>query len=439
MKYRTDYWKEIDKIKLPQKIDDDYVKKILKNNLNDSYNLEKIYGICGKDVTNIDMSNLSYESFLKLSFDSNTIFSKEQINRFKPDNILKKSSEYYEGIEDLHKAGINGDGVKIVIMDDPFDHTIGEFKDVEYHDEKIEEKNVSYLHGTTVTSIIKKISPNSDISFYASKYDDNNKDKFYSDRKDVLNKIGEGNIKADIVSSSSVMIENGKEESKKYVDMLKKQGCEYIDSKRFSKDFTHANKYEGRICLANNEYNITDDEYNEFVKKAKYDIKNLEIIASQSKGDKKKEYLDKLNIYKNSLVSKEAYKKEIEKFKNNRSNDKILVLSGGINYTQNDCNGGIMYCGSSSQSWAIPQVSAIYSLAKQMDRNISYEEFCEVCEGIEINSKYKVINPEQIVRKINERNKEKAELNDDYKEIYEKSSVLINNLDRVKEQNIKII
>lgn len=437
MNYKTSYWNEIDKVKLPKVIDDEFVENMYKRkDTKDENTLLSIYGLCGKDLTDIDMTNLSKDSFLRLSFDSNTLFSKEQIEKFQPDKILKEREEYYESLNDLHEAGITGEGVDIVLIDDPFNHLLEEFKDVDYHDESLDEKDVSCIHGTAVTSILKNIAPNANIHFYAFKYDGNNRQKFDEERIKVISDIEKGKIKADILSLSSVIKENGKEECQKYINGLQKQGCEFIDSNRFSRNFTHGNIYNNEIYSKNLQYDVTDEEYESFVKEANISIKNLEVMASQADKEKRKEYFENISVYKRSLVSKESYEKEVLKMKNQGEENKTLVLSGGITYTQNDGNAGKMYCGNSSLSWSVPQVSAMYSLAKQLDKNISYDEFCSIC-SVEQNGK-KVINPEKIVRSINDINKEKAKTDKNYIEIYEKSSSFIDKLDKIKENKEKI-
>ena len=122
---------------------------------------------------------------------------------------------------------------------------------------------------------------------------------------------------------------------------------------------------------------------------------------------------------------------------NNNSILEIGVDSHTLDYMYGIC--GKKYVAHSSQSFSIPQVSAIYALAKQMDKNISYDDFCKICNETCIKEKNNLINPEGIVRAINEKNKKKAINSEEYKQIYENSSKLISNLDKVKEMKSKTI
>ena len=60
--------------------------------------------------------------------------------------------------------------------------------------------------------------------------------------------------------------------------------------------------------------------------------------------------------------------------------DRVSVIDAGkcipMPFTQN----GYKYENSlGSESWSIPQLTALYSLAKQKNDNLSYDEFVEIC------------------------------------------------------------
>ena len=87
-------------------------------------------GMCGKDVSKIDMSNLSLENFRRLTFDNKTIFSDEQIKRFHPEKLLEQGKKFSNVKEEkgLHENEINGKGTTIAILDRYFDSSISEFE-----------------------------------------------------------------------------------------------------------------------------------------------------------------------------------------------------------------------------------------------------------------------------------------------------------------------
>lgn len=79
------------------------MKKITDNDVVDMINGRKDPnflrdGLCSKDVSNIDMSELSIDMFLKLSFNEKTKFSNEQIEKFNPMSILEKAKKIDENL-----------------------------------------------------------------------------------------------------------------------------------------------------------------------------------------------------------------------------------------------------------------------------------------------------------------------------------------------------
>ena len=439
MQYKTDYWEVVDNIKIPKVIDDEFVNKINEHYENMQFSDIRLYGICGKDVSEIDMSKLSYEKFLQLSFDTNTIFSKEQNEKFHPDKILKECENYYSCMQDLHKAGITGKGVNVLIVDTPFDHTSEQFKDIKYNDSFEEDKNMSHMHGMSVTSIFKHIAPGASISFDASQADCDNFEKFYQYRYEFLKSIGKDGKVPDIISMSSsigrISMLNGKTEkeiSNGLVEELKSKGCEFVDSIRFGKTFDQCNCHGGNYNKPDS-FSITDEEYEAAKIKIKRDLDNVDKFKGFFS---EKEFNERIEILKNSLKSKEEYENSLRRVSAMRKQGEVNIVSGGITYSQNDCNGGKVYRAYASRSWAIPQASAMYAVARQMDKYVTYDEFCEVCRNtaIESPSQLKVINPEGIVRQINEQNRIKSQTDSRYVDIYNNSSKLIDNLDRVKEE-----
>ena len=116
-------------------IDDQYVEQefqrideeIISGSKNANFSLI-LEGLCGKDVSKIDMSNLSPANFRRLTFDSKTIFSDEQIKKFHPEKLLEQGKSFSNGMERLHTEKIDGRGTTIGIIDSCFDSTIVELK-----------------------------------------------------------------------------------------------------------------------------------------------------------------------------------------------------------------------------------------------------------------------------------------------------------------------
>ncbi len=78
-----------------------------------------------------------------------------------------------------------------------------------------------------------------------------------------------------------------------------------------------------------------------------------------------------------------------------------------------------MYCGHSSASWTIPQFAGLFTISRQVDPNLSFEEFSEVSRttATQNDKGYLVINPECLVREINTRNEIKSKNDDKYEKI----------------------
>lgn len=380
------------KAKLPKKIDDNYIKNelLVVTPGKDAYSLERGWFLCGQKVNKINTDGLSKEQFANINFDSNTKFSKAQQVKFKPQELLERGKNFGLGLEKLHKAGIDGTGINVAIIDWAFDIDNDEFLDKEgksrvviYDDEKANEKfqNRDGFHGKSVTSLFAGsntgVAPKAKINYFAI-----NDCPLKNDRQDILEKIldinNSGGEKIEIVSMSSSF--QNDEENEKYTNRLKEKGCAFLSSTNFWKHFVYGDR---------NTYEDLDDPNN---------INIMEMLKGHS--------------------------------------EKICIPCGGRSYPQ--IRKGYMYCGGGSASWAIPQVAGLYVISKQMDKNITYDEFSDVCvKTCHINKEgIKVINPEGIVREINLNNKAKSENDTEgYSKIYKESSSLIANLDKIVEKS----
>ena len=83
-------------------------------------------GFCGQDVSEIDMSGLSLQYFKAISFDRETKFSKDQIDKLCPDDIIEQG-KIFSDVDKLNKNGITGKGTTIAILDSSFDSSREEY------------------------------------------------------------------------------------------------------------------------------------------------------------------------------------------------------------------------------------------------------------------------------------------------------------------------
>ena len=457
--YTNDYKGNVEIVHLPKTIDDNYVVNRQRKDINeDSFTTEFSWALCGQDVSQINMDELSEDNFSKLSFDENTTFSEKQIEKFNPYEILKNGKSFGLGIERLHKAGINGQGINVGIIDEPFDVNHEEFKntDLAYDDSNMDEESkcIDNVHGKTVTSLLSQIVPKAKIYFFTSEYIyseeiNNQASKKHDDERIAIIERIKKEYNLDVLSlSSAISIQNNTQEyNQKYTEELEAINCAYIDSINFFKGFDYGNRNNildindpenieriERISVITNDQ-VLKNEYANLRTKARNKIISLTeklINCSEEEKIKLGEELENATLFANMTFEevKDFYEKRI-KNKKETTDNKVLIPSGGRTYA--NIGEGYKYCGEGSASWSIPQISALFAISKQMDKNITYDEFMEICSmTCSINSKkIKVINPEAIVREINERNKSKAKDDNEYIEIYEKSSKLIINLNKV--------
>lgn len=351
------------RVELPKKIDDDYIKNRAINNKNsDSHSLEYSWSICGKDVSNIDMSELSIEEFKRLSFDSNTVFSEQQIAKFNPTELLEQGKFFSEDIMNIHNDGIDGTGINVGIIDTEFDINNDEFKNDKGESRVLftkkfypEDYTCKYegFHGKTVTSLLGGrscgVAPNCNIHLF------NSRDMWkQEERAEILKYIINSGIKLDLISMSATLEDT--ENVLAYKKELEEKGCTFIDSSVFWKDFSYGEKQDGELNI---------------------DPGLLELMSEVEKMPPK-------------------LRKITEKIPQNV----IIPCANRTNIQVGD--NGYMYNGVGCASWAIPQVAGLFALSKQLNHNISYQEFTEIARNTAIinTAGYRTINLNGLIKEV---------------------------------------
>lgn len=385
-------------------INDEYIKKQLENTadgitgageLNVSFILE---GLCGMDVSEFDMSDLSLENFRLLTFDSETTFSEEQIEKFHPDKIIEEGIGFH-GTESLYNEGINGEGTTIAMMDTCFNSSIEEYegKIIEHKViEKVngqvvirdyEEKDGNNHHGETTASFAAGkecgVAPNAKLILFGVKMDswtdnkvawEESEEAMLKHIKEETDKTEDGKFKTPDIISISADIKST-DEANQIKKELDEKGCTLIASKEFWKDFRW-----GRI---------SDDG------KTVVPHELTEIIFDDSK-----EYDEKSKVM------------ELKKNK-----DVAIIPCTGRTCTKIGKNGNQEYkyngsfCGA---SFAIPQIAGLFLLGRQIDPSIKYNEFIKILNNPNrINQRgERYVGVENLVEEIKERPlKEKSVLN----------------------------
>lgn len=365
-------------------IDDQFVEGEFKKIINQIMNEKKesdysfiLQGLCGKDVSEIDMSNLSLENFKRLTFDEKTIFSKEQVEKFHPEALIEKGKKFSESMEKLHAEGIDGSGTTIGIIDQCFDSSIPEFEDrvVEHivfdknadgvvSPREYSDEDVDGFHGKTTASLAGGkecgVAPKAKLYLFGIAEGTDWKEE----KAAIVKYIVDNNIKLDIISMSADV--ETSDETKERLDELEKEGCTLLDSSKFWRDFSW-----GRI---NDNGEVALDELMKTMSNMPYDEK--------SRGGKV------LSNIPNSVLLPCTGRTSLQTGK-----EEVYKYNGSV-------------CGA---SFAIPQVAGLFAIARQIDPSIQYNEFIEIVKNPErLNSEGMMyVNPEEIVKEIQEKTKEK--------------------------------
>lgn len=465
MGYKNSYKYIISKIKLPIKLDDNYVEnRIKKQNAKDAYTIEYGWGLCGKKVSKHDLSNLSIDSFKKLSFDERTSFSKEQQDRFNPKVLLEKGKNFGLGLDKLHQIGLNGNCINIAIIDWTYDYNNPEMIDSEngskillYDDSKVDKKfrDDDGFHGKTVSSLLVGnnvgVSPKSKLFYFAT--NQLREDTEISDILEKIKKLNEQGSNIQLVSMSSSF--NDDRLNELHTKDLQQQNCAFISSTNFGqqgfnymcrdnyKDIDDSNNFE----LENSaERDFSEERFdkvleavrNQFDERGKQ-IEDLYIELENSDENNNGDLLEKIRLLTEEQDKIKPYlhmnHQEFIDTRKKSEQKSIYIPCGGRTYPQIGNDSSYMYCGHASASWTIPQVAGLFAISKQIDPNLSFEEFSEISKttATKNDKGYLVINPECLVRDINTRNEIKSKSDNEYRKIYSVSQEYISKLDKLKE------
>ncbi len=241
----------------------------------------------------------------------------------------------------LHEDGINGEGINVAVIDYGFHIIHDEIKDNLI--KIINTSNDYHFHGSVVSSIFVGkdigVCPKSKLYFYECSYSNQINDVINA-LKDIY-KLNESGANIRVVNiSASLHRENSEFEI--ISNKLKGQGCYVIDSITFGEHFTCINK-----CYKTNKY-----YYNDW----------------QSDGHKK-------------LIG-------------------VLRPTYMLPFVETEKD--YQYKEQNSYSWVIPVISGMFTLALQINPNLTYDEFVEIAEETKIINEDGIIllNPVEIIKKI---------------------------------------
>lgn len=325
--------------------------------------IEGIWGFCGKDVSGSDFSEVSPEALFQMVFNRFTTWP-ASLAKYDYQSVLCGGKRPGLSVSRLHRKGIDGSGISIAVIDKPFLSTHSEFNDclvsyvnvVKDHDDN----ERLHFHGMTCAGFAcgrtVGVAPGASLYYYAypDRFDD--AAMYWSYHYTALDSVVEHNRVSDEkirVVSISVGIPSRhpelRERLDRYGSLLAEGGCYVIDSNVFGEVFTSASRI----------YGTDPDDENGYT----------------------------LDAWQTNDVHRA----------------KVLVPSGG---RTSPCNSGVneyMYSGNQSCfSWAVPYAAGVFALALQVDRKLSYGEFCQLAQETAKRNDLglNVLNPVELINRV---------------------------------------
>lgn len=301
-------------------------------------NIQNAYmnGIEDQDVSNCDFSSLTQEEFEMLRFNEKTKFNKETIDKFHPDEILKRENTTIKDVTD------NENMPHIAILDGPIINSDDNPNLIikNYVDESIQTTD-SY-HGRSVYSIFSSINSNCTVHFYGT-------DPIYEEKSGKDTKRDRLKALQDIIEYNNSCTDANKK--------IKLISC------------SHTLTPEEKELIASSKVNVISAEnlHRDFFEYFKFDDKD--VIPSLSE-EEKKDLQEKYSKYPNVV-------KMIEQM--NSIMDNAILMNTNLVIDQHYGNMKRHEC-DIAVSWGVPVVASYYSIALKANPNMSYEEFHNICK-----------------------------------------------------------
>ena len=142
-----------------------------------------------------------------------------------------------------------------------------------------------------------------------------------------------------------------------HVEELRKVGCELVCANNFDKNFNEFTSNGGNIQVP---LDFSEDELSSLIE----------------------EYPER-----ESAIRAQAARKDNVKIPISRT------------YHQVGENGGFKYQSAYSTSWGIPQVAGLFAVFKELDRSLTFKQFCEIANRT-AEGEIRIINPQGIYREM---------------------------------------
>jgi len=342
------------------------------------YSDQFIWGFIFADLSNLDLSKISAEHLKRIPFSTMTKWPpKDKLPQgFEPDKLMQTNSneEFYK-LNRMQKNNLTGKGVKVAYIDSPFDigHEAYVGKNIQYHE--MNKDNEYHFHGYAVADKLLKIAPDVELSFYGCGDGGDNPSKHVNKTiqrikalQDIVNRVKQGedicvvglstnmDVNVDMVKDETIKIKL-KNKLVAVKNKLYNLGVKYVESGESMKDFDFCHKVDINKPVDDiNNYSSRNYRIN------KDAVSIVEVDSTRPVPFTKNEY-----VYENAL---------------------------------------------GCASWSIPQVVGLFALAKQMDNEITFEEFSQICKdtaktnanGIKILDSVAMIKEVKYCKKIKEEN-----------------------------------
>ena len=401
-----------DEMNIPKRITNQDVEEMIAG-IQSNYLLRE--GLCGIDLTQCDMSELDYEHFKLLCFDENTIFSEEQQEKFKVSALLESAKAPMRELQNLHKNGIDGRGIRVAIIDTNINQEEARKK----YGSNFQYVNSDFAgkvepHGATVLDSFMQTAPGVKVQYYP--FDKTPRDDKANQFIECIKQISTTGIKIISLSNSLDNIVKDKDRLKEVMDFLEQNGITLIDSKMFYRDFTYCfrdidsnGEEDYKECLCEPEdlqhKNLWEriyKGYNQLL--SKYDVENLEDLKGKLEQAEDTKYLQVLKEFEPILKYSEFSAGEGSPLHFLKQRDKAQEKSKRKNNVEIPCGGRTLagkYWGTSSASYTIPVISGIFAICKQVNPHIQYEDFTKLCkETSQIMNGSNLIQPQILMERV---------------------------------------
>lgn len=378
---------------------------------NRAESFDDLKDVRGRDLSDKDLSRLPTDVLINADFDTKTVWpSKEHLPAgFNPEKVLENAKDPGLGIRALHKRGVDGRGVKVAIIDQTLSSEEGKLMPhseyvkniIDYKEFGNARSGCVSMHGPAVGSLLVGkecgIAPGAEVVYRAipSGRDFN----FQADALlDIVkfNKTLPHNQKIKIVSCSIGYMEEkselGLDRWISAIKMAEESGIIVSDVGDRTgvdmfgggsvKDKSNPDEYDKALFSKNHDYSEIDNIFTE-------SNGNIDIVVEKIRGLGKKEILD---------MPESALRSRVEDALKNRANQIIIPCDYRTMASYEGPN-EYMYNGEGGMSWSVPYLTGLFTLAFQINPNLTKEEIADaINKTASVNKKgLKIINPVKFI------------------------------------------